>query len=346
MKQAVPRSALLFALAYLARVAHAEPSPMPPPFHMADVLGAIVQGDGTRATAILRPLSDTELSARDAQLRSCMLARIEGSGEGESRVPDAFTQRVLEAYEEYWRRGVVGPSARAPAEDGLLTALRQLLGNDQLADVSSAEPALASRIERAGYHSLQGRTGVLHELMIWSRQTEKQEHVALPEGQQTTHVFLLDGFVSRGWSSYLTCGRTGTGGWTRPEGLYAVVPAYDSLDGEDFRVSFVAHESQHFADQKRFPNLKDWEKEYRAKLVELALADSTRTRVLRYFSSSQGDDPADSHSYANRQVLRSIRQRLGLAVDADLSTAPPERLRQAAVAELRADSARRVRSGG
>ena len=177
--------------------------------------------------------------------------------------------------------------------------------------------------------------------MIWSRQTEKQEHVELPEGPQLTRVFLLDGFVSLGWSSFLTCGRSGTGGWTKPEGLYAVVPAYRSLDDENFRVNFVAHQSQHFADQRRFPDLKDWEKEYRAKLVELALADTTRPQILERLKASQGEDPEDAHSYANRQVLESLRTRLGLASDADLSTVKPADLRLAAVSELRADSARR-----
>ncbi|MBV8910456.1 MAG: hypothetical protein JOZ89_06820, partial [Gammaproteobacteria bacterium] len=91
----------------------------------------------------------------------------------------------------------------------------------------------------------------------------------------------------------------------------------------------------------RFPDLMDWEKEYRAKLVELALADTTRPQILERLQASQGEDPQDAHSYANRQVLEALRTRLSLPRDADLSTVKPGDLRLAAVSELRADSARR-----
>jgi hypothetical protein len=53
------------------------------------------------------------------------------------------------------------------------------------------------------------------------------------------------------------------------------------------------------------------ELEYRAKLVELAQANTTRARVLRKSSEDQGDDPASPHAYANKRVLAALRRRLG-----------------------------------
>jgi hypothetical protein len=314
--------------------AEAVPAASAPPTR--DVLGAILQADGPRASVLLKTLPGSSL-------KTCMFSRLKRASP-ETSVGDAFTRRTLEAYEEYWRRAAMHPSARRAEETKLLQRLQTLLGDRQLRDISSAEPVIAARIKQAGYHSLQGTTGVLRDLMIWSHQTERQEQIDLPEGPQLTRVFLLDGFVSRGWSTYLTCGETGTGGWTRPEGLYAVVPAYASLDDERFRVNFVAHESQHFSDNARFPDLKDWEKEYRAKLTELALADTTRSKTLEYFNASQGDDPADAHSYANRRVIEAIRVRLGLVPDDDLMSVNPALLRQTAVEELKADSARRAQA--
>ena len=326
----------------LAFALEAQPVANTPSEHIEPVLGALLQGDGDRARQMLHALTPGHLSAHDRQLRGCMLRRLEEPPHGEPNVSDAFTRSVLEAYETYWHEAVLGASsARAVASDKLLARLRRLLAIADLKDIEAAEPQIEARLRHAGYHSLEGKTGVLHELMIWSSQTDRQVQVALPEGEQTTRVFFLDGFLSRGWSTYLTCGRSGTGGWTRPEGLYAVVPAYPSLEDENFRVNFLAHESQHYSDQARFPNLKDWEKEYRAKLVELSLADTTRPKILQYFSSGQGDDPADAHSYANKQVLKSVREQLHLAPDADLSMIPTDALQKAAVAVLRADSARR-----
>jgi hypothetical protein len=330
------------ALLCVALTVEAQPVASAPSEHIESVLGPILQGNGDRAKSMLHTLAPAHLSAHDAELRTCMLRRLEEPPQGEPSVSDSSTRHILEAYETYWRNAVLGaPPMRAEAEKTLLAQLRNLLESPQLKDVASAESAIEARLQRAGYHSLEGKTGVLHELMIWSSQTDRQIQVALPESEQTTRVFFLDGFVSRGWGSFLTCGRSGTGGWTRPEGLYAVVPAYPSLEDENFRVNFLAHESQHFADQARFPNLKDWEKEYRAKLVELSLANTTRPKILSYFTSSQGDDPADAHSYANRQVLESIREKLRLAPDADLSAIPTDVMQQAATAVLRADSARR-----
>ena len=104
-------------------------------------------------------------------------------------------------------------------------------------------------------------------------------------------------------------------------------------------MTFLGHETQHFADMARFPDLEPWQMEYRAKLVELAQAEETRERVLSKFREDQGDDPASPHSYANRRVLRSLEERLGVSA-ADLSTIELSRLHSAAIDELRENTRR------
>jgi hypothetical protein len=207
--------------------------------------------------------------------------------------------------------------------------------------MDTIEDGLARQLRARGFQSLEGRTGLLREFMLWSKQEEKTYSVRLPESVNRTRVIFMDGFSSQGWGSYLTCGKSGTGGWTKPDGLFVVVPAYSSFTDENFRVNFLAHESQHYADHKVFPNLKPWELEYRAKLVELAYANDTMSRVIARFSSDQGDDTASPHSYADKRVLAAIRTRIGPAAAADLAGIPPSDIHRAAVAELLADSARR-----
>jgi hypothetical protein len=174
--------------------------------------------------------------------------------------------------------------------------------------------------------------------MVWTSEKVETRDVVLPEGAHSVRVTYLDNFASMGWSKYLSCDRIGTGGWAKPEGLYAVVPAYPSLDHELFRLAFLTHETQHFSDYDRFPGLKPWELEYRAKLVELTYAQAISPMLLRGFGSAIGQDPADSHAYANGRVLADIRARLSVARDADLTALPLADIQRAALDTLLADS--------
>jgi hypothetical protein len=310
-------------------------------------IGAILQGNGVQARRIMAKIPDAELGGQAAQLLACVRSRLDEPPAAteiispETHKGDPFAARLLQLYREYWRESLDGQAARQPVQEKLLQGLAVLLQKPRLASIDEADPLVAARLAGAGIHSLGGVTGLLHDLMLWTQQKEQMETVALPEGTTTTKVFYLDGFVSRGWSSYLMCDKTGTGGWAKPEGLYVVVPGYESLSDETFRVSFLAHESQHYSDYVRFPGLAGWELEYRAKLVELVYANATRNKVLSYFISSQGDDPADAHSYANRRVLAGLRARLGVATDAALSSVAVETLQHAALEELRGDTDRR-----
>ena len=177
-------------------------------------------------------------------------------------------------------------------------------------------------------------------MLIWSKQSVRSEAVALPEGANKTPVTYLDGFLTQGWSNYFSCDRTGTGGWTKPDGLYVIVPSYDSLSDENFRVNFLAHESQHYSDKHRFPGLPNWRQEYRAKLVELVYAQETHSKVLQRFLNSQGDDVADAHSFANKKLVLVLKAALAVATDDALLAAPVAAVQKAALSELLADSKR------
>jgi hypothetical protein len=312
---------------------------------VADATGAALQADVGRAMAFLRAVPAGAFNGSDKDFRDCMERRF---GRNAWRPPplalsDDFARRTLAAYRAYWRTALMRPAARTKAEAGLLSELRRLLHHD-VADMDALEPLLADRLRQSGYYSLQGTTGPLRELMLWSTQQTRQMRVELPEETQTTKVILLDDFSSLGWSDFATCGRRGTGGWATTDALFAVRPRYANMDGEEFRVTFLGHETQHFADYARFPGLVQWQLEYRAKLTELALAVETRPRVLRKFTEDQGDDPASPHAYANKRVLAALRQRLALPSDAPLDSVDIPTLQAAAADELRADSRRRAES--
>jgi hypothetical protein len=313
-------------------------------------IGSILQADGPKARLSLQAIPDSDLNRKDATFRACALARLDGPAleaaviSPATHKPDKFTQRLVTIYRRYWRDAAANPEKRSDLEKTLLADLNGLLGR-AFATIDATEPLMAARLRHRGFHMMKGRTGYLQELMVWAHEDKKVHTVALPEESNATTVFYMDKFVSLGWSNYLTCDRSGTGGWTDEHGLHVVVPNYTSLTDENFRVNFLAHESQHFADKRRYKTIKDWELEYRAKLVELAYAVATKDAILSRFESSQSDDPAEPHSYANRQLLKAMRARLRLTPDEKLSAVPVSALHEAAIAELRADTARRPISG-
>ncbi|NNC25269.1 hypothetical protein HKX41_14115, partial [Salinisphaera sp. USBA-960] len=76
-------------------------------------------------------------------------------------------------------------------------------------------------------------TPPLYDLFLWGGQEVRDYTVELPGGvEQPVKVFVMDAWISRGWSNYTACGATGAAGWAKPEGLYAVREAYGDLQGE------------------------------------------------------------------------------------------------------------------
>lgn len=307
---------------------------------VGQALGAALQADMPRALQLTKDIDPAKLSDKQRQFVTCIRQRF-ASARFRPTGGTGFAGRALGIYQRYWYASVMQPKTRDAQEHRLEVELGRLLHAKTGAKLDSLEPILAKRLEANGWHSLEGRTGLLRELMIWGKQDEKFVPVDLPDGQYRAKVEYLDGFKSFGWSHYATCGRAATGGWATEEALFAVVPRYESLDSEEFRVSFLGHETQHFSDKARFKDLQSWELEYRAKLVELAFADTTRSKVLSKFVDDQGTDPASPHSYANRAVLSELVKRLQLSSANELFTVDLARLHAAARETLLDDSRRR-----
>lgn len=308
----------------------------------SDAIGAALQADEGRALKALYGVDLSGLPQPDQTVAACMRERFGPTSKPAPAASDSLADRSLAVYRDYWHSAMTKPASRKAEELRLTARLQHLLKAPKGSDLELLEPMLAKALEKEGFHSLQGQTGLLRELMIWSKQEKRVMHARLPEGSHDVTVMLLDEFKSFGWGAYATCERASTGGWATEEALFAVVPRYQSLDAEEFRVTFLGHEGQHFADKVRFKKLEDWEFEYRAKLTELAQADASRAKVLGKFTTDQGDDPASPHSYANRKVLADMAGKLQLASAKDLESAEIARVQAAAVELLREDSQRRV----
>lgn len=308
----------------------------------SDVLGAVLQADGAKAMAILARSPASEWSEVDQAFGQCVRNRL-GNMKSASRLhrPDRVHVRdwVLSVFRSYWKNALLSPENRAMAEADLLDALRSELG--VTGGWAETEAVLKERLAAEGTFALFGQTGPLRELMMWTRQSSKTETVMLPEQAFQVRVIYLDGFISLGWTDWATCSRRGAGGWATQKALFAVVPRYKSLDSEEFRVTFLGHEAQHFADLAQFEDLKPWELEYRAKLVELSQVSATRVRVMQKFTEDRSTDPSIPHAYANGQVLGELTRRLGLSDTEALRDVGLEDLHRVAIEALASDTARR-----
>ena len=348
MRPGLPASFLLAAVLPVALAAGAAERGESTPAAKAAIdaaTSAILRGTADEAMAALAKVPATEFSAKDEGFRACTFARFERNAPPRliDDTGDAFVSEVLRLYRGYWWHALKAPAGRDAFGDDLLASLKSLIGPAaaEARDFDTLEPILDDELRQRGFHPQTGRTAPLRELMLWRKQDSRRYHVQLPEGPHDVQVELLDDFVSRGWSAYGRCERGSAGGWATDEKLFAVVPAYDKdggLGSEAFRVVFLGHETQHFADQNRYPGMPSWELEYRAKLVEMVQAREVSAKRLRGFITAQGDDEDSPHTYANKRLIAALTRRLG---GRSPDQVPVEELQAAARAELLADSARR-----
>lgn len=301
-----------------------------PEERFAIAIGAALQGEGARARLEMLAIPRGSLGDNERKIADCLIQRMAPASRPERRPGQShFAFDVLHAFQTYWHATLSGSHDPNTAEEELRKVLLQLLSRSDNVSLDALAPDLEAALRAEGWWSLQGRTGRLRELMLWRVQEERVFDVILPERQFSTRVMLLDDFASLGWGDFATCGKRGAGGWATDERLYAVVPRYASLDGEEFRVTFLGHETQHFADLQDHPELEPWMKEYRAKLVEIAMLNDTRDRVLAKFIEDRGGDRSSPHSFANLRIIDELVRRFNLKAASGLFDVPIHHLNRA-----------------
>jgi hypothetical protein len=275
--------------------------------------GLALRGDAASAVKALIKLPASSFTGKDATFRSCMRNRFGATAQPISAlaVSDSLVSTLATNYIAYWRRALSRPKERDSAERDLRSAIGKLLGrsvnNDN--EFDTAEDGIMSEAEKRGFHVLLGRTPPLRELVLWKKRS--------------------------------------VGGWATDKGLFAVVPAYESLQDETFSVRFLAHESQHFADKQAFPNLESWELEYRAKLVELALATESQASTVELICENRGTSKESSHGYADTHVVDDVTKFANVQPGdlCDKKTLKGQVLRDGAKRGLSEDSKRRREKG-
>ena len=262
--------------------------------------------------------------------------------QGRSR-PDAPTRVLLAVITKH-------PEAVEDVLDETLRILKAPKGAAPRQPGTNPRDWLAGELERQGLHALTGRTRPLLDLMIWAGEDTTRWTVELTDGTTPVEVVFVHDFLAKGWTDWATFGRSSTGGWATPERLYCLRESYD-VESETFRVSYLKHEGRHFADYGRFPALEQPDLEYRAKLTEVAFADSTLRDLVSGFAAAATFDEGSPHAWASACLVRDLSRVLSAsdpakgASGAPWPTATDEEIREAARHLIEEHSARAIAAG-
>ncbi len=259
-------------------------------------------------------------------------------------VRDKFVRDVIRSYREYYTEALTESVSLERAEESLRQALMAILDSDQSVPANQVDPAqvqdaVCAALRNRGLKCLAGRIMPHLHIHIWSEEEVRTYEVDLPGGRRKTTVRFLSGFLEQGWSHYATLGRYYAGGWADRHEVTCVRKAFD-LDSEGFRVSLLAHESQHQSDYEEFPELTGMDLEYRAKLVEISLA-SRPNQLAERFRSRASDNQSSPHAFSAFVVIQDLRKALGANSQIDSAWKPTSAPRLRSIAEdlLRAHSA-------
>lgn len=257
---------------------------------------------------------------------------------------DPEVARLVALYRAYWADALLAPARLDEHEQALAAGVSAIVGGNP----EEAIGLVPAFLETRGYQAIAGRTPPLLELMLWERTVTEPTKVTLTDGVVEVPVHSLEGFVSYGWSHHATLGAAQTGGWATTDGLYLVEESYD-LHSETYRVSFLTHESRHYADYQLFPALGSADLEYRAKLTELVYARETLADLLDRFTRSAAPAANAPHALAAWHLVGDLSERLlgRPRPDSaeDWGAVRPREVRRAARALLRAHTAALVEAG-
>ncbi|WP_420640446.1 hypothetical protein [Candidatus Leptofilum sp.] len=230
-----------------------------------------------------------------------------------------FEDEMIRLYEHYWRRSLLGQWNPDTGDQWLrqrvsgLVARRYphipITGHQDILGLA------ASKLSDSGLYASVTRTGALQDLLVWRTEERKEFSVELTDGGMALTTVMIDDLESQGWRDFATFGAAPTAGWADRDTVYCICWSYQT-GSERFRVSFLKHEARHVRDYSLYPDLSAVKLEFRAKLTELAYAQSTMPNLIAGFRSNAADDVDSPHSRANLQVMQALALELNLPLQA------------------------------
>lgn len=266
----------------------------------------------------LDTLTNNQLTEAQQAVKERFYRRFRTQNEAyDFQTTDSALIQLQQHYQAYWKKALLNPAQAAVYEKQLQEDIGQFLTAHHYTNDGSVKGDMVNNftqhlkhfLKQKGYYAATGKTGSLFDLLVWAKEVKTVYDVKLPRGRAATTVIFLENTITLGWEEYATLGRNYPGGWATNEQLYCVRKAYDTTS-EDFKVSYLKHEGQHFADYKAFPKLTGADLEYRAKLTELYYADQTLYDVIRVFTRNASKEGRNAHAFGNYCVIRDLSKKI------------------------------------
>ncbi len=228
---------------------------------------------------------------------------------------------ISNIYREYWRTELLKENSEDRTDSLLYKNLTNYLLSNQLTKITKDslirtiknDSELKRIIEKEGFKSRFLYRNGFQDLVIWNKVSRKNYKITLPKETINTTVIFIENYSLNGYDYYATLGSAQAGGWAVKESatLYCNKGVYD-LTSEELEISFLKHESLHFADLNEYPNLSTTDLEYRAKLVELMYCTkkSLDGRMIYFLNGANSSDRRHAHAYANYVLIKNLSELL------------------------------------
>lgn len=277
-----------------------------------------LQGDVPKALTMAIDFPDSSLSDEQVKTKQKFINRFKNfSDEFTYNTKEQSVLDIIEIYRGYWTEVLLKRVEPDTAEKKLQQNVSDYLYKNYFANLNEYKQKvhddftdyLQKFLVDHGIKSATGKTAGIYDLLLWAREDHNDYNVTLPESKVTVKVVFMNDVVTMGWEDYATLGRYYPGGWATDKELFCVGSAYDTTS-ENFKVSYLQHEGQHFSDYKVFPKLTGPDLEYRAKLVELSYAKESIYSLINFFIHNSNKDRNNPHAFGNFCVIRDISGKL------------------------------------
>lgn len=276
------------------------------------IYSSCLDGDVKTALSALELTDIKNLSEKDSEFKAKFESRFKNETDGSDYLESRKSQisDLLKIYRDYWRTALLDNSKNY--DTLIFQNVSKFLSDNYLPpgglidNEDSLDVYLKKYIGSFGLHTTgYGKTGKYFDLLVWTTENDTTYTFSLHNEETKADVVFMEDFITLGWEEYATLDRYYPGGWATKNALYCVRKAYDT-ESENFKISYLAHESRHFADYKIFPKLMSADLEYRAKLTELSMAQKTLYKTIEFFINNSNYESDNGHSVANYCVIRDL----------------------------------------